>query len=205
MKKAYLLLSALALPLTSFQGGFSYKDTVNEFKLANHNSNNSMVSLTTRSSPVNLTFTLNPDRSKNTVESIKEQIVNLADQQFQKYFREVQSWIDEFKEEFRQLYQIDSVEYVESRLYNIDHDNRSFQDILDNSWFVRSNDERTDRSRSAFGEINNFGTYSDSNSANYDFAGKYNPTFKSYVEIIHNYSRVTKQIEIPKYDVKSYL
>ncbi|AFP80254.1 hypothetical protein HFMG06CAA_0537 [Mycoplasmoides gallisepticum CA06_2006.052-5-2P] len=202
MKKAYLLLSALTLPLTSFQGGFSYKATVNEFKLVNHNSNNSTVSLTTRSSPVNLTFTLNPDRSKNTVESIKEQIVNLADQQFQKYFKEVQSWIDEFKEEFRQLYQIDSVEYVESRLYNIDRDTRSFQDILDNSWFVRSNDERTDKSRSAYGEINNFGTYSDSNSANYDFAGKYNPTFKSYVEIIHNYSRVTKQIEIPKYDVK---
>ncbi|WP_051420974.1 hypothetical protein [[Mycoplasma] imitans] len=200
MKKAYAIINALTLLSTSFQGGVTNRATINEAVLVNH-VNNSIVSLSTDSPSVNLTFVLNRDWSKNTVESVKNQIIKVADTHFNNYVQEVQGWVDEFKERFKDLYRIDSVEYVQQNIYWSVNQDVEFQQLLDNATLNKSVDERTNISRPNYGEITDFGTYSNHSSANYNFAGNYDPIYKDYVEFIHSYSHVIKKREIPRYDV----
>ncbi|WP_228444796.1 hypothetical protein [Mycoplasma tullyi] len=211
MKKAYLLINALAMFSTSFHGGIKHTATVNEFRLVNHsynnnrnddgrNINNRTISLRANDRNENLTLTLNPDRSKNTIESLKEQILNLADQTYINRFNKAQSWIDELKTKFGLLYQIDSVEYVETKsLFR--SDSRTFQNILDDVELVRSKDERKNAPW-WIGEITNFGTHSDPSSGNYEFAEKYTPRVVNHIDFINNYTRREWREEIPKYVVK---
>ncbi|MDC4183680.1 hypothetical protein [Mycoplasma bradburyae] len=204
MKKAYKLLNILTMLSTVFLGSFSFIDNnkisisdLDERISADHGAK----IILRANNGDNASIVLDRDRTKNTVESVKKKLLDAVDYQFQKYYKKVEGWVQEFDDFFKDLYRIEEVQYVRTRNSPYYDKNLTLQEYIDKSSLDWASESKSSYEKlGLLKPITDFGYYNRPYNVDLNFEAKYIPKIGYTYEFTNNYSRVKTPYEVPKYE-----